>query len=423
LDQVDNVKDFAGQKILLGVTGGVAVYKSAYLIRALRKLGAEVRVVMTESATQFMTPLSFQALSGHPVSIDLLDTEAEHAMGHIALARWADYLIIAPATAHCMAKMAHGLADDLLSTLALVVEVPILICPSMNQSMWRHPATQANFILLKQRGVMFIGPDVGEQACGEYGLGRMVDVQDIVDALRLHQVGPQLQGHHVVITAGPTREGIDPVRYMSNYSSGKMGYALARAALCAGAEVTLITGPTHLAYPSGCVVITVTSAQEMYTAVMETLDARASSIFIGAAAVADFYIESPPFKKIKKQKDHELALKLIPNPDILSHVVTSQKASYVVGFAAETHDLMHHAQEKFKHKKPDMLIANWVGEHRGFDQEENEVIIFTAETIQTLSKMHKVRLAGYLIAIIATSLHNGMQKKLIQEKKIDANSN
>jgi len=399
-------QDFLDKKILLGITGGIAAYKSAHLVRELKRLGADVRVVMTAAATEFITPLTLQALSGHPVHVDLLNTDSEHAMGHIELARWADYYLIAPTTANCLAKMAHGLADDLVSTLALVVDVPVLVCPGMNQSMWHHAATQANYAILKQRGIVCVGPDEGMQACGEFGFGRMSEVDDIISALRLVDLGPILLGQSVIITAGPTQEPIDPVRYIGNHSSGKMGYALARAASHAGAHVTLISGPTALSVPKGVTCILVDCAQEMYDAVMQSLEKYPSSIFIGAAAVADYYVDKPAMTKLKKQNNPVLSLMLLRSLDILAAVASSQRASFVVGFAAETLDVMMHAKEKLNKKKLDMIIANAVGKGLGFGEEEHAVTVLTQTLEEPIPRAHKTRIAGILIAIIAASLQN-----------------
>lgn len=293
------MQDFVGKKILLGVCGGVAAYKSAYLIRELTRAGAEVKVVMTQSAQKFVSPLLMQALSGNDVRTNLFDVQAERAMGHIELARWADFLLIAPASANCLAKLAQGIADDLLSTLYLVTEVPVMICPAMNRSMWAHPATQANFKVLQERGVLFVGPEEGSQACGEQGLGRVSEVEQILSALRLYEVHQLLAGKKILITAGPTREPLDPVRYLSNYSSGKMGYALAEAAAMAGAEVTLISGPTAL-NASACIKrIQVETATEMLDAVKKEIPT--GGIFIGTAAVADYGFDAPASEKMKKK--------------------------------------------------------------------------------------------------------------------------
>ncbi|MBN9229355.1 MAG: bifunctional 4'-phosphopantothenoylcysteine decarboxylase/phosphopantothenoylcysteine synthetase [Legionella sp. 40-6] len=398
------MQDFKDKKILLGVCGGVAAYKAAYLVREFTRLGATVRVVMTQAAQKFVTPMLFQALSGHEVRTELFDTQAERAMGHIELARWADYLLICPASANFIAKMAHGIADDLLSTLYLVANIPVLICPAMNHSMWAHAATQENCAQLRARGVVIIEPAVGSQACGEFGLGRLEEQEVIINALRLAKVKQTLVGKKVIITAGPTQEAIDPVRYIANHSSGKMGYALAAAAAAAGAEVVLISGPVQQQIPAAINLIRVTTAKEMYDAVMGNLDA--GSIFIGAAAVADYRIKKTTDKKIKKDQE-ELTLELVKNPDILSAVAQSRKASLVVGFAAETQDVLQYAREKLLRKQVDMIIANQVGNGFGFAVDDNEVQIITASTQRALPLMHKTRLAGEIIAILAESLHNG----------------
>ncbi|STX27877.1 DNA/pantothenate metabolism flavoprotein [Legionella beliardensis] len=398
------MQDFINKKILLGICGGIAAFKSAYLIRELTRLGAEVRVVMTDSAQQFMTPLTLQALSGHEVRTELFDSQAERAMGHIELARWADYLIIAPASANCLAKLAHGLADDLLSTLYLVIEAPVFICPAMNQSMWKHQATQENFKILKDRGHLFIGPDEGIQACGEHGFGRLSEVEQIINTIRLHTVYGLLRDYDVLITAGPTREALDPVRYLSNYSSGKMGYALAQAAAVAGAKVTLISGPTVLPIPPGVKFYSVNSATEMHAAVMKHLSEK--SIFIGCAAVADYRPVTQEDKKIKKQTNESLNLKLILNPDIVFEVAQSKKARYVVGFAAETNQVIEHAKQKLSKKQLNMIIANQVGPGLGFDSDDNEVTILTAESEIALTPANKIRLAGQIIEILAATIQN-----------------
>lgn len=398
------MQDFINKKILLGVCGGIAAYKSAYLIRELTRLGAEVRVVMTQSAQEFITPLTIQALSGNEVRTTLFDSQAERAMGHIELARWADYLLIAPASAHCLAKMAQGIADDLLSTLYLVAEIPTFVCPAMNRSMWGHPATQANCKVLRERGVLFIGPEEGSQACGEYGLGRVSEWEHIITALRLYEVHQLLAGKRLLITAGPTREPLDPVRYISNYSSGKMGYAIAEAAAMAGAQVTLVSGPCALTASSAINLVNVESAQEMYDAVLHHV--QPGCIFIGTAAVADYRVESPCSMKMKKNEHQELSLQLTQNKDILATVAEQGIASYVVGFAAETNNIIDYALDKLQRKKLDMVVANKVGEGLGFDQVENQVIIITKNKQIELPVLHKTRLAGQIIAILASTLHN-----------------
>jgi phosphopantothenoylcysteine decarboxylase/phosphopantothenate--cysteine ligase len=404
------MKDFINKKIVLGICGGIAAFKSAELVRTLSLLGAKVRVVMSKNAAQFVTPITLQALSGYEVRSDLFDPIAERAMGHIELARWADFLVIAPATANCLASLAHGLADDLLSTLYLVTQAPVLICPAMNHSMWSHEATQMNVKTLLSRGALIVGPEEGPQACGEFGDGRMSEVTDIIEALRLQEIKGLLEGKCVVITAGPTRELIDPVRYISNQSSGKMGYALAEAAKMAGAAVTLVSGPTHLPKPKGVDFRLTISAEEMCTEVMLALSPGV--IFIGAAAVADFSPSNVSQQKIKKDTTEGLTLELKLNQDILSIVAQSSKAEYVVGFAAETTDLIKHAMNKLDKKRVDMIVANLVGPKRGFDEDVNEVVILTKHSQEQLPLMHKTRLAGQMIAILARNLQNALHKKV-----------
>lgn len=399
------MQDFTDKKILLGICGGIAAYKSAFLVRELTRLGADVRVVMTTSAQQFISPLTMQALSGNDVRVDLFDAEDERAMGHIELARWADVLLIAPATANSIARFAQGLADDLLSTIYLVAKTPVIVCPGMNHSMWHHPATQKNCELLRQREVMIVGPEDGAQACGEYGLGRLSEVASIINALRLQFVNQLLVGKKVIITAGPTREAIDPVRFLSNFSSGKMGYALATAAQIAGAEVILISGPSSLPVPHGVQFIPVTSAHEMYEQVMTTL--QPGAIFIGCAAVADYAPEAVATSKIKKQDNNSLVLKLVKNKDILADVVVSGKASFVVGFSAETNDVISNAQKKWHSKKPDMIIANRVGDGHGFEGDCNEVTVLHKNGQTVLPMTNKIHLAGQIIAILAATIQNG----------------
>lgn len=405
------MQDFKGKRILLGVCGGIAAYKVTYLVRELTQLGAEVQVVMTASAEAFVTPMTLQVLSGRTVRTALFDEAAEQAMGHIELARWADYCVVAPATANMIAKLAHGLADDLLSTLALVLNVPLVICPAMNQSMWHHPATQANVDVLRERGALIVGPGDGIQACGDEGLGRMFEVQSILNALRLQDVNKFLMGQRVVITAGPTREAIDPVRYLSNNSSGKMGYALAEAARVAGAEVILISGPSALISPEGVTVKHVKTAVDMHEAVMAAL--TPGCVFIGAAAVSDYAINTPSENKIKKQTNNKLTLDLKQNPDILLDVAKSKKAQFVMGFAAETHNLITHARDKLIKKQLNCIVANRVGDGLGFDVDQHEVTVLTQTKEHALTKKHKIRLAGELVAIMAASLQNS--GKLIPE--------
>lgn len=399
------MQDFINKKIVLGICGGIAAYKAAFLLRELTRLGAQVRVVMTQSAQAFITPMTLQALSGESVRCDIFDEQAERAMGHIELARWADYLLIAPASANTLAKMAHGIADDLLTTMYLVAEkIPVVVCPAMNRSMWLHPATQTNCAILETRGVVLIGPDEGAQACGEFGTGRLSDVDDIIDGLRLYDVHNKLTGHRVLITAGPTREAIDPVRYITNASSGKMGYALAKAAKMAGADVTLISGPTALPPLNGVDCYAVQTAQEMMDSVQHRL--QAGMLFIGTAAVADYTIKNPHQHKIKKSDTANWQLNLVANPDILAHVAACGLARYVVGFAAETKDVIHHAKSKLVAKQLDMIIANQVGPGLGFDEEVNQVVVLTKQTQLALALNHKTRIAGQIIAILALNLQN-----------------
>jgi len=397
------MQDFIDKKVVLGICGGIAAYKSAWLVRELNRLGAEVRVIMTAAAQQFITPLTLQALSGNDVRCELFDQQAERAMGHIELARWADYLVIAPATANCLAKLAHGLADDLLSTLYLVNENPVIICPAMNRSMWQHLATQENCDKLGLRGNLIVPPEYGSQACGEVGPGRLAETEVIINTLRLHAIKNVLQGKQVLITAGATREAIDPVRFISNRSSGRMGYALAQAAQIAGAEVTLVSGVSELIPPAGIHYYAVTSASEMHHKVMQLL--TSGMIFIGCAAVADYRSVHIAAQKMKKQQKH-ITLELTKNADILADVAASGKASFVVGFAAETESVLANAQVKLANKKVDMIVANQVGEGLGFESEDNEVIIVTHSEQTVLPLGNKVRLAGDLIAILATSIQN-----------------
>jgi phosphopantothenoylcysteine decarboxylase/phosphopantothenate--cysteine ligase len=368
-------------------------------VRLLRKRGAEVRVVMTASAQQFITPLTLQALSGHPVHTDLLDAGQEQAMGHIHLARWADTLVIAPATANMLAKLANGLADDLLSTLYLAAECPVLLAPAMNRAMWHKPVTQDNIARLKQHGVALIGPEAGEQACGEQGLGRMAEPDAICEQLLGNNKPGLLQGVKVLITAGPTREPLDPVRFISNRSSGKMGYALARAALNAGADVTLVSGPVNLSAPAAAKTINVETAEQMYQAVMANVDQ--ADIYIGAAAVADYRPLAVQDSKIKKQHDTGI-IELRKNPDIVAAVAGLQAKPFTVGFAAETDDLETYATNKLHSKNLDMIAANWVGkEEGGFDSDRNALQVYWPGGQQTLTMTDKQQLAEQLLGLIA----------------------
>ena len=360
--------------IILGITGGIAAYKTPDLVRKLVSKGANVRVVMTQSAKEFVSPLALQAVSGNPVSDDLLDKDAEAAMGHIELARWADKLLVAPATANFMAKLTHGLADDLLSTLCLATPAPVYIAPAMNQQMWFADATQANIKVLEQRKIQFLGPAQGEQACGDVGPGRMLEPQEIADLLTQQTLEQVLAGKRITITAGPTREEIDPVRYLSNHSSGKMGYALAIAAQKLGAAVTLISGPVNLLAPAKIQTISVSSAQQMHEAVMQTT--HDCDIFIGCAAVADYRIQQKTNQKIKKSES-ELTLTFTKNPDILSDVAHLVNAPFTLGFAAETQNLREYALGKLQRKKLNMIAANDVSDRTiGFNSEQNALTVF-----------------------------------------------
>jgi phosphopantothenoylcysteine decarboxylase/phosphopantothenate--cysteine ligase len=393
---MDMAGKLAGRRILLGVSGGIAAYKSVDLVRRLKDAGAEVQVVMTAGATRFVTALTFQAVSGRPVRIDLWDATAEHAMGHIELGRWADTVLIAPATADCIAHLAHGLATDLLTTLCLATEAQLVVAPAMNWAMWNNTATQDNIATLRKRNAQILGPGEGELAEGEVGMGRMLEPAEIV-AVLAHASRP-LQGVNVLITAGPTREPLDPVRYVSNRSSGKMGFALARAAAEAGAAVTLVAGPVHLATPRDVLRVDVETAAEMHKAVMQQV--KQVDVFIAAAAVADYAPKKAAAQKIKKHKA-SLALKLDRTPDILGEVASLKSRPYVVGFAAETEKLAIHAREKLKKKKLDLLAANLVGKGKGFDRDDNSLTLYWSGGELELGSATKLDLARRLVQHIA----------------------
>lgn len=388
------------RKILLGVTGGIAACKSPDVVRRLRSEGAEVQVVMTHSAGRLIAPTVFQALSGHPVRSDLWDDGAEAAMGHIELARWADLVLIAPASAHVMAQLTAGLAGDLLTTLCLVSRAPLVLVPAMNHSMWEHPATQVNRETLAARGVRFIGPAVGAQACGESGPGRMSEPADIVAALvpMLSASPGLLAGLRVLVTAGPTREPIDPVRFVSNRSSGKMGFAVARAAAEAGARVTLIAGPVSLPTPPGVERVNVESAAGMHEAVLGHV--AAADVYIGAAAVSDYRPDQVPEHKIKKHSD-TLALQMVRCVDVLASVAAMPDGPFTVGFAAETENLEAHALDKLQKKRLDMIVANLVGTDLGFDRDDNSAIVFWPDGHEAIGQTTKHDLARRIIALIA----------------------
>jgi len=387
-----------GKRILLGVTGGIAAYKAAVLLRLLRQNGADVRVVMTRNACEFITPLTLQALSGKPVHTELLDLDTESAMGHIDLARWADLVLIAPASANFIARYSNGFAEDLLSTICLATTSPVMLAPAMNQRMWLNSATQENLGKMKARGVSVIGPEEGDQACGENGPGRMLEPEEIASLAAKSFETNILSGSRLLVTAGPTREAIDPVRYISNRSSGRMGYAVAMAAIEAGADVSLISGPVNLSAPDRADLIKVTSAAEMYSAVMQKISR--TDIFISAAAVADYSLQTIAEQKIKKSSDsYELSLQ--KNPDILAEVAALNSPPFTVGFAAETENLELNAQTKLRSKKLDMIAANQVGEDLGFDSEMNALTVFWGAEHTQLQKASKTRLARTLITLIA----------------------
>lgn len=390
--------------ILLGVSGGIAAYKAAELVRRLRDQGCEVRVVMTAAATGFVSPLTFQALSGQPVRVSLLDPAAEAGMGHIELARWAERVLMAPATADLIARLAAGLADDLPTTLALATQAPLYLAPAMNRQMWRHPATQENIGRLRGRGVRILGPGEGSQACGDQGPGRMLEPMEIVAALLapLSDKAPdpgRLAGVRALVTAGPTREPLDPVRYLGNRSSGRMGYAVAAALTGLGAQVALVSGPTALPTPAGVERIDVETAREMHAAVMDRIGAI--DLYVGAAAVADYRPASPGEQKIKKHQA-DLVVRLVRNPDILAEVAALPRPPFTVGFAAETERVEEHALAKLHGKRLKMIAANRVGaEEGGFERAENALTVLWPGGRRDFPMMSKTRLAGELAQLIA----------------------
>ena len=392
------------EKILLGVTGGIAAYKSADLVRRLRDAGAEVRVVMTPAAAAFVTPLTFQAVSGNPVHTTLLDEQAEAGMGHIELARWADAVLVAPATADFIARLAHGLADDLLSTVCLATAAPVTLAPSMNQQMWANAATRSNCAQVAERGISLLGPASGSQACGDEGAGRMVEPAELVAAMMPTHTGA-LRGRHVVVTAGPTYEDIDPVRFIGNRSSGRMGFAVAEAAARAGARVSLVAGPVRLETPRGVTRVDVRSAAEMRAAALEL--ARGSDVFIGVAAVADYTPARRAPQKIKKGLPGQ-TLELVGTADIVAEVAALDQRPFTVGFAAETEKLREHAREKLSRKRLDMIAANRVGQPgTGFESDENEIVLLSADTEKSLGRGGKKALAAALIEEVALRLEDG----------------
>lgn len=392
-----------GKRILLGVTGGIAAYKSPDLVRRLKEKGADVQVVMTAGATRFVTPVTFQAVSGREVRDDLWDRAAEAAMGHIELARWADLILVAPASADFLARLTAGLANDLLSTVCLATTAPIAVAPAMNRAMWDSAPTRENVARLAQREIGVFGPGAGDQACGEVGEGRMLEPDEIV-ALTIERLaggcGP-LAGKRVVVTAGPTREAIDPVRFISNRSSGKMGYAVAAAARSAGADVTLISGPVSLDTPEGVTRVDIESAEQMHSSVDEAV--KGADVFIAAAAVADYSPESPAGQKIKKNDDN-MRLDLSRAPDVLASVARREDRPFVVGFAAETENLEANARGKLERKGLDMIAANLVGPGKGFDVDENALEVIWRDGQKTLTAAPKTELAKTLVELICEQL-------------------
>ena len=397
--------NFSNKNILLGVTGGIAAYKSAEIIRLFRKEGADVRVVMTESAKEFITPLTLQAVSGNEIHDSLLDVKAESAMGHIELAKWADIILIAPCTAETMAKITHGRADDLMGALILASTANIFIAPAMNMNMWLDKTTQDNYKKISSRGISFIGPADGEQACGDVGPGRMVEPDNILNLIASSTKTGPLSGKVITITAGPTREQIDPVRFISNNSSGKMGYALAEAAIELGASVNLVSGPVSLNADKSINLHKVNSASEMSESVNKFM--KSSDIFIGCAAVSDFKPLDYSSIKIKKEDLVNPEIELEMNTDILSNVANTYKSSFVVGFAAETSDVANNAKKKLKTTNLDMIISNDVSDKSiGFDVDENEVNVITLNETIFLKRDKKIRIAREILKIIAKNIKN-----------------
>lgn len=394
------------KNIVLGVTGGIAAYKSAELVRRLKEQGANVRVIMTEGGKAFITPLTLQAVSANPVSDSLLDPAAEAAMGHIELAKWADLVLIAPATANTIARIATGMADDLLATTCLATSAPIAIAPAMNQQMWHAMATQNNINILANRHVQVWGPGAGEQACGDVGYGRMIEPNDIVDHCIdfLTHTNKELSGQHWVITAGPTREAIDPVRYISNHSSGKMGFCIAAAAQQRGAKVTIIAGPVNLQTPKGCKQIDVQSAVQMHQSAL--LAATGADVFVACAAVADYRVAEVSEQKIKKTSN-DMSISLVKNPDIVADVANLKNKPFTVGFAAETQDVDHYAKGKLAAKKLDMIAANDVAQQgQGFNSDDNALSVFWSTGQKQLPLTTKKQLAKQLVLCIEERIQN-----------------
>jgi phosphopantothenoylcysteine decarboxylase/phosphopantothenate--cysteine ligase len=395
--------NFSNKNILLCVTGGIAAYKSAEIIRLFKKDGADVRVIMTESAKEFITPLTLQAVSGNEIHDSLLDLKAESAMGHIELAKWADIILIAPCTAESMAKIVHGRADDLMGAVILASKASIYIAPAMNTTMWLDKGTQANYEALLSRGINFIGPDEGEQACGDIGPGRLVEPEKIINLIKSNLTKGPLSGKTITITAGPTREQIDPVRYISNNSSGKMGYAIAEAAVQGGAIVNLVSGPVALAADKSINLFKINSANEMLEAVCTCM--KSSDIFISCAAVADYKPSNYSETKIKKENSDNLEINLEKNHDILSEIAEQFSSAYIVGFAAETSDVNSNAKKKLDSKNLNMIISNDVSDKSiGFDSDENEVHVITTNKTIFIKKDKKIRIAREILNIISINI-------------------
>ncbi|WP_406732410.1 bifunctional phosphopantothenoylcysteine decarboxylase/phosphopantothenate--cysteine ligase CoaBC [Vibrio scophthalmi] len=399
------MQTLAGKKILLGISGGIAAYKCAELTRRLIERGAQVQVVMTHAAKEFITPLTMQAVSGRPVSDSLLDPAAEASMGHIELAKWADLVLLAPATADLIARMAAGMGNDLLTTLVLASDAPIAVSPAMNQQMYLNLATQENIATIARRGMHIWGPAAGEQACGDVGPGRMLEPMQLVGLCEQFFADKPLKGKSILITAGPTREAIDPVRYISNHSSGKMGFALADMAQKLGAEVTLVSGPVALATPQGCQRVNVESALDMHQAVMN--HAQQSDVFISCAAVADYRPETVADNKLKKTADNDaMTVKMIKNPDIVASVAAmTENRPFTVGFAAETQNVKQYALSKLERKNLDMICANDVSlAGQGFNSNDNAITVYWKEGEQSLTLASKQQIAQQILQMIADKL-------------------
>ncbi len=401
-----NLKSLVNKNILLGVSGGIAAYKSAEIVRHLRKVGASVHVVMTKSAEEFITPLTLQALSGNRVSTELLDVEAEAAMGHIELAKWADGILIAPATANTLARLANGRGDDLLSTITLAFDGPISLAPAMNQAMWGDERTQDNIKKLESQNFQICGPGSGEQACGDVGMGRMLEPLEILDLFSYSFNEGKMAGKSILITAGPTQEPIDPVRFITNRSSGKMGYSLAQSAIDYGAKVTLISGPVNLEPPSNCNFISIKTADEMFEAVMHHVNDK--DVYIGTAAVSDYKPAKMQNNKIKKDgSNSSITLELEENKDILKSVSALKHRPFVVGFAAETNDVIENAEKKLSSKDLDLIVANDVSKKEiGFDSEENEVTLVTSSDNYLIERQSKKKVSNKIIEFISERIND-----------------